>query len=135
MQQWIDALGPLGYIPDPITVQRQVFGMIKIFDRSQSHSVSIYMGSSYLVWKEDAPALWEQITMRLGTDQWSDYIIYFDYHPEAERATLNLLEWVAQHHTDYVVVTQYHHLFLPSDLAALDRAMLYWGNDPWDDDD
>lgn len=135
VSQWTEDLAALGFMPDPIAQQRQAFGMIKVLDPAQSESVGVYLGERMEVWHGDHPALYEQITTRLGTDQWTAFVVVFAYHPWADQETLMLLRWVAQHYPSYAVVTQYHHLLEPSDVAALDPAMFYWGDNPWDDDD
>ncbi|GAA5531221.1 hypothetical protein [Herpetosiphon gulosus] len=135
LHQWTEDLEALGFVPDPMAQRRQAFGMIKVFDPSQFGSVRVSMGDTQDVWQGDHPALYEQITTRLGTNQWSDFVVTFAYQPRAEQETLVLLRWVAQHYPKYAAAIDYHHLLEPSDMAALDREMLYWSGELWDDND
>ncbi|ABX04722.1 hypothetical protein Haur_2082 [Herpetosiphon aurantiacus DSM 785] len=128
----IAGLETLGYKPDPwnktsLVGMRQAWG--------QDGTVDIYTSSETFVWKADFPAVCEQITAHVGTDQWMHYVIYFTYHPQAEAALLKLIDWMHTQYPQLTVVTSLHHVFSPDHLPLKDRAMLYWGNDPWDDED
>ena len=127
-----DGLAELGYQPDP-WAKTSSLRMIQSF--GNDGIVEIYFSEEAFIWNADFPDVWHQITAQVGTDQWVEYGLYFTYHPEAETAVLRLVAWMHAYDPSLTVVTPFHHVFGPADLPLPDRAMLYWGDDPWDDDD
>ena len=127
----IEGLKTLGYKPDPWD-KTGPLGMSQ--SCGQEYTIDMYTSPETFVWKADFPMVWEQITAQVGTDKWMHYVIYFTYDPQAEAAILKLIDWMHTHYPHMAVVTPFHHVFGPADLPLTDRAMLYWGDDPWDDD-